>query len=99
MWILYFDGPTVPVRLADRMQVTRGNISMLMGRMQEEGLIEPSEEFGTKSRPAMELTAKGRSQFESILPKHVDVLEEVFTPLGEPTHKKLKKIRDRATGP
>ena len=101
MIALYFEGPMVPVRLANRMLVTRGNISTLLKRMQDEKLIEPLYSQGKDSRPAFVLTDEGRALFHELYPIHAaNIVElmpslapEVVSPLfaiQENIHKKHK---------
>lgn len=92
---LYFEGPMVPVRLANRLMVTRGNISTLLRRMQDEGQIQPTSEKGSESRPAYTLTAAGRKLFQEIYPEHAANIKELMPPLDPETLKAFLAIQER----
>ena len=92
---LHFEGPMVPVRLANRMMVTRGNISTLLRRMQDEGLIAPTDEKGTSSRPAFKLTAKGTKLLLDIYPDHASNICELMPALDADTLNVLLEIQQK----
>jgi DNA-binding MarR family transcriptional regulator len=92
---LHFEGPMVPVRLANRMMVTRGNISTLLKRMQDEGLIEPSVTKGTKSRPAFALTEAGLDLLLEIYPDHAANICKLMPVLDREMINSLHAIQDK----
>ena len=92
---LYLDGPLTPINLSKILDVSRANITTFLKRLQEDQLITPTEEKGTKRRPAWELTKKGIKSFEEILPAHVKNVEEVVTPLPKNALKILNNMNER----
>lgn len=64
--------------LADRLLVTKGNISQLLTRMERTGLIFRQRE-GRTCR--IYLTPEGRGLFSSVVPRHEDFIAERFARL------------------
>ncbi|WP_425330039.1 MarR family winged helix-turn-helix transcriptional regulator [Terrirubrum flagellatum] len=58
------DGITQQI-LAERLYVTKGNVSGLVNRLAEQGLVKRSPIAGDKRSHALTLTAKGRALAES----------------------------------
>lgn len=77
---LYRHGESTFGELRDDLDVTEGNLSSHVGRMEEAGAIEVEKEFVDRTpRTSYRLTPAGREQFE----RHVDTLEALIDDLGE----------------
>jgi DNA-binding MarR family transcriptional regulator len=94
-FVLYFEGPYVPVKLAKRLMVTRGNMSTLLKRLEDEDLIATTYEIGTKNRPGYKLSEKGRAQFLRIFPRHIENIGTLFGPLSHATLKELEEVQTK----
>lgn len=68
---LYFEGNLPATGIAEKLFVTRGNISMFIRRLQEEKLVMVSKESPSAKRPLYCLTAAGIELFEDIFPRHI----------------------------
>ncbi len=91
------EGSTQQV-LADRLLVTKGNISQLLTKMERAGLIVRRRE-GRISR--IYLTEEGRRLVDSVVPRHEDFIAEQFSRLNpEEQFQLLTLLRklDRALG-
>jgi DNA-binding MarR family transcriptional regulator len=64
--------------LARRLLVTKGNITQLLDRLAETGLIERRQE-GRCNR--LSLTAAGRQLYESVVPQHEAEIARLLAPL------------------
>jgi DNA-binding MarR family transcriptional regulator len=96
--ILFMEGPTPPVRLAKRSLVTRGNMSTLLKRMADEGLIEEVYEKA-RVRPNFKLSSKGQTFILDILPQHLDNIDDIIPELPDDFSATVvdlyKQIQDR----
>jgi len=82
MLIIYFQGPISPNSLAQKLLVTRGNISMLLRRMENDELITYIEVDG-KKRPSVLLSKNGAKLFEKIFPEHIARVKKLVKPLSK----------------
>lgn len=90
LFYLYFSGEHQAVELAKKLLVTRGNITMFLRRMENDGLIKPVIPKGKKC-PVYTLTRKGILQFEKIFPPHVKRIRQLSPVLNAKT---LQILRD-----
>lgn len=84
--------------LADRLLVTKGNVSQLLTKMERSGLIIRQRE-GRISR--IYLTVEGRKLVESVVPRHEDFIAEQFSRLNPGEQSELLSLLrklDRALG-
>jgi DNA-binding MarR family transcriptional regulator len=65
--------------LADRLLVTKGNISQLLDRMEKFGLLRRSQE---KRSNNLSLTAKGQELYERAVPSQEDLIAQQFSTLS-----------------
>lgn len=72
-------------QLAERLYVTKGNVSGLVNRLAEQGLVKRSPIAGDKRSYALSLTAKGRGMAESGIRIHEDYVQRTLgrLPKGE----------------
>lgn len=95
MLLLYFQGPLSPNSLAQKLLVTRGNISMLLKRMEIDDLITYKEIEG-KKRPYVLLSRNGSKFFEKIFPKHISRVKSLVKPLSKATRIELLSLQENA---
>lgn len=72
LFYLYFEGPHSAIDLSRKLFVTRGNISTFVKRLLSEQIIEISSLSKSEKRPLYCLTKKGKQNFESIFPSHIE---------------------------
>ncbi len=75
--------------LADALLVTKGNISQLIGRLEQRGLIDRRHEGRTN---CLSLTEAGRALFDSVVPEQEAQLAAVFSCLTDSEHEQLIRI-------
>jgi DNA-binding MarR family transcriptional regulator len=77
---LYRHGETRFPDLVDALEVTEGNLSSHLGRMEEAGAVSVEKSFvDRKPRTTYELTDEGRRLFE----EHIETLETLIDGLEE----------------
>jgi DNA-binding MarR family transcriptional regulator len=79
---LHFDGGLSQSRLAERLLVTKGNVSGLLTRMARAGLVRRTRAPGDRRVHVLNLTRRGRAAFARALPKHVRLIEDAMTELA-----------------
>ena len=89
---LYFSPPYGAAQLAKELFVTRGNISTFLKRLQAEGLIAVSEKSPSQSRPLYVLTAKGKSLFEDLFPRHIKRVRRLMPVLKATSRSELEAV-------
>lgn len=65
--------------LADRLLVTKGNISQLIDRMEKLGLLRRSQE---KRSNILSLTEKGQELYDRVVPAQEDLVSKQFSALS-----------------
>lgn len=78
--------------LADRLLVTKGNISQLLTKMERAGLIIRRREGRVRR---IYLTADGRQLFATVVPRHEDFIAEKFTRLSPVEQSQLLSLLRR----
>ncbi len=95
LFLLYTEDFMAPVEIAKRMLVTRANISTFLKRMKTDGLIIECPNSKSSKRPCFRLTQQGIKDFESVFPKHVDVLKKFVPAFSQKTNLELLAIVER----
>lgn len=75
--------------LADALLVTKGNISQLIGRLEQRGLIDRRHEGRSN---CLSLTEAGRSVFERVVPEQEGQLAEAFSCLTDFEQQQLIRL-------
>ena len=73
----------LPKRIADRMLVTRGNVSGVLNRLQEQGLIVTRQRQGDRRSFVCKLTPAGLKLFEGARTGAALFIEEQLSPFDE----------------
>lgn len=89
--ILYTEGPCQASKLADRLLVTRGNVSMFVRRMEKDGLLTKVL-IPNQKRYLLQLTTKGSEYFQSLFPRHIKRIKKKMPPLPKDFLKILQLI-------
>lgn len=77
------------VNLAQRLLVTQGNVTQLLDKMEEHGLIRRVRE-GRANR--LYLTPAGRQLFDKAVPLHEDFIAAQFTGLSQDEQRQLLRL-------
>ena len=75
--------------LSRRMMVSNGNVTGLVERLAQSGLIERNALEADRRAVRVRLTAKGRREFARMAAAHADWIAELFSHLGEDEQKAL----------
>lgn len=75
--------------LADRLLVTKGNISQLLDRMERLGLLMRNQE---KRCNNLALTEKGQELHDRVVPAHEQLIEQQFTALSPAEVTELQRL-------
>jgi MarR family 2-MHQ and catechol resistance regulon transcriptional repressor len=95
MFFLYFEGNASANSLSKKLLVTRGNMSMLLKRMELDGLVSYISIDG-KKRQLIKLTNIGINVFEDIFPRHIERVRALVAPLSKATLNELSKLKINA---
>jgi DNA-binding MarR family transcriptional regulator len=77
--------------LADALLVTKGNISQLLGKMEQEGLIARRQEGRTN---CLSLTERGQALYRLVVPRQEALIAELLAPLSaDEQHELLRLLR------
>ncbi|KZR56921.1 MarR family winged helix-turn-helix transcriptional regulator [Pseudobacillus badius] len=75
--------------LADKLFVTKGNITQLLSKMEQMGLIKREQEWKTKY---LSLTEEGRELFQEVVPQQEQFQAAQFSGLDEEEKKQLLQL-------
>ncbi|WP_053372600.1 MarR family winged helix-turn-helix transcriptional regulator [Paenibacillus sp. FJAT-27812] len=83
-------------QLADKLFVTKGNITQLLGKLEELGFVKREQEWKTKY---VSLTEKGKELFDDVVPMQEHFQASQYNALNRDEKRQLldllKKIQDR----
>ena len=89
------DGMTLG-ELSRRMMVTNGNITGLVDRLEEQGLVKRRTSPHDRRSQFVSMTAAGRRTFRSIARTHGDWIAEMFTGLSDSELEPLMRLLAKA---
>ncbi len=75
--------------LARKLLVTKGNISQLLARMEQHGLIERVQDGRCNG---LHLTATGRELARTVVPQHEALISGLLAPLSEAEQRELLRL-------
>jgi DNA-binding MarR family transcriptional regulator len=78
--------------LCEKLFVTKGNISGLIDRMVEEGLVSREEDPENRRCNRIQLTDQGKKIFQKVVPEHEDYIDGVFSALTRQEQTELKEL-------
>ncbi len=78
--------------LVRRLMLTKGNVSTLIQKMVEDGLIERREDPDNRRRNRLALTAKGKALRQKAVPCHEAWLDDLFSVLSRREQAKLEAL-------
>lgn len=97
--VLYCIGDLTINKIKEKTLATSGNMTVVLKNMERDGLIERKVCPNDKRSFEFTITSLGTEKFESVLPKHRQILENVFSIYTEEEReqligllKKFKKI-------
>jgi DNA-binding MarR family transcriptional regulator len=75
--------------LADALLVTKGNISQLLSKLEQAGLITRRQEGRTN---CLSLTRRGQALFDVVVPQQEALIAELLTPLSDAEQRELLRL-------
>src|SRR5215216_1261979 len=75
--------------LADALLVTKGNISQLLSKLEQAGMITRRQEGRTN---CLSLTAQGQAVFGEVVPQQEALIAELLTPLSDAEQRELLRL-------
>ena len=78
--------------LCEKLLVTKGNISGLIDRMAEEGLVSREEDPKNRRCNRIELTDRGKKLFQKVVPEHEGCIDNMFSVLTRQEQTQLKDL-------
>src|SRR6476660_3503508 len=75
-------------QLAERLLVTKGNVSGLLDRMESAGLVERRPSPTDRRANHLHLTEKGRSSLKAAFPVHLGLIQQCMDGLSAAEHAK-----------
>ena len=75
--------------LADALLVTKGNISQLLSKLEQAGMIMRRPEGRTN---CLSLTEQGQAVFEKVVPQQEALIAELLTPLSDDEQRELLRL-------
>jgi MarR family transcriptional regulator, 2-MHQ and catechol-resistance regulon repressor len=89
---LYHLGPLHLKDLAEKMLKTSGNLTMVVDNLEKCGLVKRKQEHKDKRFFSVHLTPKGRSTFERLFPRHIQILVSEMSPLTDAEQEELGRL-------
>jgi MarR family transcriptional regulator, 2-MHQ and catechol-resistance regulon repressor len=92
---LHHLGPLSHRELADKLLVTGGNITFVMGRLEETGLVERERSELDRRVVEARLTPAGRALVERVFPEHARHIRNLFAHLDTDAQDTLRELLKR----
>ena len=92
---LHHLGPLSLGELADKLLVTGGNVTYVMDRLEDQGLVMRKRSPEDQRVIDAHLTEEGRSLMEACFPEHAEFIEELMGPLGPEEREELRGLLKR----
>ncbi|GIO61849.1 MarR family winged helix-turn-helix transcriptional regulator [Paenibacillus cineris] len=74
--LLYSKGPQPIQKISDIFSIPSGSITYVVDKLEKKGLVERAPIPGDRRKTNVALTDEGRSQFDLIFPKHVELISD-----------------------
>jgi DNA-binding MarR family transcriptional regulator len=75
--------------LADALLVTKGNVSQLLGKMEQDGLIARRQEGRTN---CLSLTERGQALYHIVVPQQEALIADLLAPLSADEQRELLRL-------
>jgi DNA-binding MarR family transcriptional regulator len=75
--------------LADALLVTKGNVSQLLGKMEQDGLITRRQEGRTN---CLSLTERGQALYQLVVPQQEALIADLLAPLSADEQRELLRL-------
>lgn len=95
---LYHKGDLRIAEIIEKMLSTGGNMTVIIDNLEKEGLINRYQAKEDRRITIVSLTTKGRILVESIFPKHLENINNIFSVLSEDEKKTLINLMKKLGG-
>jgi MarR family transcriptional regulator, 2-MHQ and catechol-resistance regulon repressor len=89
---LYHLGPLHLKQLAEKMLRTSGNLTMVVDNLEKCGMVQRKQDATDRRFFSVNLTRKGRSTFEKVFPRHVQILVAEMSGLTDDEQEELGRL-------
>lgn len=89
---LHHLGPLSLGELADKLLVTGGNVTFVMDRLEEQGLVRRERSGKDRRVVVARLTDEGRDLISDVFPGHAAFVEGLTEPLDEDEQERLREL-------
>jgi DNA-binding MarR family transcriptional regulator len=89
------NGGTTLAELSRHLLVTAGNITGIIDRMENAGLVQRVPDPEDRRTTRVKLTPKGRALAETVIPKHAEDIRKLFDSLSASEIAQLRKLLDK----
>ena len=90
--VLYNKGDLKIYEIMEKILTTSGNITVVIKNLEKDGLIKRNADPQDKRSCILSITDKGKELIESILPKHINNIKNIFEVLSDEEKIVLKNI-------
>jgi MarR family 2-MHQ and catechol resistance regulon transcriptional repressor len=89
---LYHIGPLSLGELASKLLVTGGNVTYVMDRLEQQGLVERERSAEDRRVVRARLTAEGRNLVASVFPEHATAIADLARHLEPDEQEELRRL-------
>ena len=89
---LFHLGPLSLSELADKLLVTGGNVTYVMDRLEEQGLVYRDRSGEDRRVVEAKLTPEGRRIISDVFPEHASFIRELSSQLGPEEQETLRRL-------
>ena len=89
---LHCKGPQIMSSISDELGVTRRNVTALVDRLEEEGLVRRKPHPTDRRATVIEMTGRGERTMDSIYDEHRAAVAELFEELGGEDQRELSRM-------
>jgi DNA-binding MarR family transcriptional regulator len=89
---------TTPAELSRKLLVTAGNVTGMIDRMQEAGLVQRKDDLKDRRIIRVHLTSRGRNLAKAVIPEHANDIRRMFSGMKENEIRELGKLLDKLIG-
>lgn len=89
---LYFLGPMSQKEIADKLLVSGGNMTMVIGNLEKRGFVSRRRNEADRRHITINLTDEGRRLIDELFPRHAQRILDLMSILGEEEQEQLGRL-------
>ncbi|MGD8192722.1 MarR family transcriptional regulator [Brevibacillus ginsengisoli] len=90
--------PLKPSELGQKLRVTKANITVLLGSLEQDRFIRRVGTTGDGRMNLAQITSEGEAFLKKIVPQHQNTIEELMNGLRQDEQKQLLQLLDKLAG-